>query len=886
MTNFFTFPIRHLRPCVVAWIATASFWPSPARLAAETPSESQDQAIEFFEKRIRPLLVKNCYECHGPKTQWAGLRLDSHAKILEGGESGPAIVAGKAELSELISRVSSDDPDIQMPPPGEGEPLTPAEIEALTQWIDQGAAWPASSDPASDTARAAQDHWAFQPIENPTPPAVQNEAWVRQPIDRFILRGLESQGLAPSAPADRRTLIRRATYDLTGLPPSPEEVEAFANDPSEDAYPRLIQRLLDSPAYGEQWGRHWLDVARYSDTKGYVYGREERFFVHSAIYRDWVVKAFNEDLPYDRFLLLQLAADQAAPEDPTAAAAMGYITLGRRFLGVLPDIIDDRIDVVTRGTMGLTVSCARCHDHKFDPIPTADYYSLYGVFQNSAEVTRPLTRSGDTEAPSEKSPFEIELAKRKKALADGIAAQRAEFSELARKRIDEYLAAQWELEKYPEQSFSQILAKADVLPSTVRRWQKYLEQAGKRGDPVFTPWTALAGLPSEQFAENAPAALAAVDLSTTATNPQVAAAFATLPSSVDDLVQRYTKIFREVDTRWQALVAEAQANELPLPTQLPDPTDEQLRQVLYGLDSPCVIPDLPVVNIEFDVDTGTCVALWQLQSAVDQWILQDPTAVPHAVILEDKATITPPKIFRRGDPTNFGAEVPLRFLEILSGPNRQPFAQGSGRYEMAQAIVSPENPLTARVWVNRVWGHHFGEGLVRTPSDFGTRAESPSHPELLDWLAYQFMEGGWSTKSVHRQIMLSATYQQSSRGADDQPAHLAAAEADPENRLLWRMTPRRLTFEELRDTYLTVSGDLDRKAGGKGVDLFASSADGFRRTLYTVVDREFLPSVLRDFDFANPDLHTPQRTETTIPQQALFVLNHRFVADRARSLAA
>lgn len=870
------------RRCLLAMTVCLLTFGGVASILAEEAAVGSPEAIEQFERTVRPILAERCQSCHGSKTEWASLRLDSRAKILEGGESGPAIVAGNASLSELISRVSSDDPDIRMPPPGEGDPLSAAEIQALTHWIDQGAAWPASVDPASDPMQAAQDHWAFQPISNPAPPAVQDEAWIRQPVDRFILRRLESQGLKPSPPADRRTLIRRATYDLTGLPPTPDQVAQFVADRSDDAYPQLIERLLASPAYGEKWGRHWLDVARYSDTKGYVYGREDRFFVHSAIYRDWVVKAFNDDMPYDRFLLLQMAADQAAPEDPTAAAAMGFITLGRRFLGVLPDIIDDRIDVVTRGTMGLTVSCARCHDHKFDPIPTADYYSLYGVFHNSAEVTRPLRPAEE----AAETPFEAELEKRKKALSDTMQATRAEFSDLARQRIDEYLAAQWELEKYPEQSFSQILSKADLLPSTVRRWQEYLDQAGQGGDPVFTPWTALAKLPREQFAAQAPAALAAVDLSAATTNPQVAEAFSTPPTSVEDLVQRYATLFRDVEARWQALLEEAKTQGSPLPTEMPDPADEQLRQVLYGLGSPCVIPDLPIVNIEFDVDTGTCVELWKLQSAVDQWILKDPTALPHAVILEDKPTITTPRIFRRGDPTNFGAEVPLRFLKLLSSPDREPFNEGSGRYEMAQAIVSPENPLTARVWVNRVWGHHFGEGLVRTPSDFGTRADAPSHPDLLDWLATQFIAAGWSTKSVHRQIMLSATYQQTSRGPEDQAAYTVAAEADPENRLLWRMNPRRLTFEELRDTYLAVSGDLDERAGGKGVELFASSAEGFRRTLYTIVDREYLPGVLRDFDFANPDLHTPQRSETTIPQQALFALNHRFVADRARSLAA
>lgn len=880
-------PIRPNYPSVPWWklglaFSAMLFIVQPA--SAENEAAPTPQEVEFFEAKIRPLLVENCHDCHGATTQWAGLRLDTRDGMQKGGDRGPVLVRGSADTSELIRRVFTEDESTRMPPPDSGKQLTSQQIQALRGWIDRGAVWPVSDEPTISTADAAKDHWAFQPIERPPLPQIGDAKWVQAPIDRFVLRKLEENGLRPSPPADRRTLIRRATYGLTGLPPTPEEVDAFVADPSPDAYAQLIDRLLASPAYGEQWGRHWLDVARYSDTKGYVYGREERFFVHSSIYRDWVVKAFNDDLPYDRFLLLQLAADQAAPEDPSAAAALGFITLGRRFLGVQPDIIDDRIDVVTRGTMGLTVACARCHDHKFDPIPTADYYSLYGVFQNCFEITVALPTQGKGESSSELTLFEVELHKRKTALSTKMAERRAEFSDLARERIDEYLMAQFELEKYPELAFSQILTKADLLPATVRRWQRYLNVAVKNDHPAFVPWAVLARVPEEEFAAEAAQALASVDLSPSKTNPKVAAAFATPPQSPRELVDRYVQLFQEVDQKWKQLSAKAKTENLPPPTQLSDPADEQLRQVLYEETSPCVVPDLPIVNIEFYFDTGTCVELWKLQSAVDQWILTNPTAVPHAVVLQDKKQVVNPRIFRRGNPENLGDEVSLRFLQVLSRPQQEPFSRGSGRYEMAQAIISPENPLTPRVWVNRVWAHHFGEGIVRTLSDFGTRAGPPSHPELLDWLAHEFVAQGWSTKDLHRHMMLSATYQQSSRGPAD--GYAAMAEIDPENRLLWRMNPHRLSFEELRDTYLAVAGDLDKRMGGKGSDLFNSSADGLRRTLYAVIDRQLLPSVFNAFDFANPDLHTPQRSETTTPQQGLFVLNHVFVADRARSLAA
>ncbi|WP_145342026.1 PSD1 and planctomycete cytochrome C domain-containing protein [Rosistilla ulvae] len=854
-------------------------------------AEESPEAIEFFENKIRPLLVENCQSCHGRTTQWGGLRLDSRQALLQGGDSGAAVVAGAAGESELIRRIVSDDEFEKMPPPDSEKQLTAAAIADLKHWIDNGAAWPESDAPHDDMATIAATHWAFQPLASPTPPTPQNGDWGQTPADAFILHSLEQQGLSPSPPADRRTLIRRATFDLTGLPPTAEQVQQFVDDDNANAYPLLIDRLLDSPAYGEQWGRHWLDVARYSDTKGYVYGREEKFFVHASHYRDWVIRAFNEDLPYDRFLLLQLAADQAAPDDPAAAAAMGFLTLGRRFLGVQPDIIDDRIDVVTRGTMGLTVSCARCHDHKFDPIPTADYYSLYGVFQNCAEHVVALPRPRSNDASTELSDFEVELKKRQDALETGLAAARTEFAQLARKRIGEYLQAQFELDKYPEQSFGQILNKKDLLPSTVRRWQKYLQQPERQSDPIFLIWHQLAQLPDDRFADLSQAALAQLSQAPTAINPRVAVAFATAPKSKRELADRYAKIFTDVDQQWHSLAEEATPNDAKQtaatpPTRLPDPADERLRQVLYDEASPCIIPNLPIINIEFDVDTSTCVALWKLQGAVDKWIISNPSAAPYAVVLKDRSSLVQPRIFRRGNPVNLGDEVPRQFLGVVAPSDRTPFQHGSGRLELAQAIASADNPLTARVWVNRVWAHHFGQGIVPTTSDFGTRAEPPSHPELLDWLTLGFIESGWSTKWLHRQIMLSSTYRQRSTGPDSPSEYAAADTADPKNRLLWRMNARRLRFEELRDAQLAAAGTLDMQRGGKADELFAAAPSGSRRTIYTMIDRQSLPSVLQVFDFANPDLHTPRRSETTVPQQALFGLNHPFVADRAREIAA
>jgi mono/diheme cytochrome c family protein len=841
---------------------------------AEQPAPPTAEQLEFFESKVRPLFSERCSECHGAEEQWAGLRLDSRQALIDGGESGPAIVSGKVDESRLIMAVRQTG-DLQMPPDGK---LDDVQIAALESWVAMGAPWPASELPPVDAkADAARTHWAFQPIATPEPPSVEHADWVRTPVDAFVLAKLEAAGLAPAPAADRRTLIRRVTFDLTGLPPTPAEVEAFVADPDPNAYAMLVERLLASPRYGEHWARLWLDVARYSDTKGYVYGREERFFVHAPAFRDWVVNAFNTDLPYDKFLLLQLAADQAAPEDRAALAAMGYVTLGRRFLGVAHDIIDDRIDVVARGMLGLTVGCARCHDHKFDPIPIEDYYSLYGVFHNTTERLAPIGESSAAEA--ERVAAQQELEKRQAALDDGMKASRAAADARARSRVAEYLLAQRELAKYPDEVFSQILAPSDLIPAFVHRWNQYLREAAQKNDAIFLPWRRFVALSDEKFAAQASAIsreLAA--MGDDALNPLVRQAFSEPPASIEEVAQRYAALFGEVVRQWQEQSALPQP-----PAALADAAAESLRQVMYGAHSPSVVPDEAIVTTEFFFDTATTVPMWQLQGEVDRWLIQTPAVAPHAVALVDREWIIEPRVFKRGSAANRGDEVPRRFLRVLAGPNRQPFTRGSGRLELAQAIIAPDNPLTARVWANRIWARRFGIGLVATPSDFGLRVEAPSHPELLDWLASQLIWSGWSTKHLHRQMVLSSAYQQLTAAADAAVAERASA-VDPQNRLLWRMNSRRLTFEEWRDSLLAASGELRQELGGRSQELFVETQPNFRRTLYGLVDRQFLTSAMRTFDFANPDLHTPARSETTVSQQALFGLNHPFIADRSRAL--
>jgi hypothetical protein len=860
-------------------------WPGTHAQAADEPS-----AAEFFETAVRPILVDVCGRCHGQQKQRGGLRVDSRDAILAGGENGPAISIRQPDKSRLIEAVRRKG-DLKMPP---DTPLTERQIAALTRWVELGAPWPANAKATTSNGSQETRHWAFQPVRDPKPPIVRDAAWARTPVDRFILARLESEGLTPSPAADQRTLIRRATYDLTGLPPTPEEVEAFLKDESPDAYTRLIDRLLASPAYGEQWGRHWLDLARYSDTKGYVYGREERTWIHAWAYRDWVVNAINQDVPYDRFVLLQLAADQVAAGDPSSQAAMGFLTLGRRFLGVTHDIIDDRIDVVTRGLLGLTVACARCHDHKFDPIPTADYYSLYGVFRSCAEREVPASTKAVDAA------FERGLQERQTKLRDGMATARANVAATARGRVAEYLMAQLELTKYPEEAFNQILPPDALVAATVRRWRDYLTQTAANHDPVFAAWHAFTRLPAAEFATRASGVSQELARSPASdVNPLVARMFAVPPRDMQDVALRYGQLFARLELQRAANRVQATLVRLSGYMQSPfgvatdpvrsteaslDPAAEAVLRVLYGANSPCEVPDEPIVNTEQYFPFHYILSLWALQLDVDKWLVTSPAAPPYATVLVDRPTPTNARILRRGNPASLGVEVPRQFLRVVAGPDRQPFQKGSGRLELARAIIDANNPLTARVMVNRVWQHHFGAGLVRTSSDFGTRAEPPSHPELLDWLAHRFVIDGWSLKALHRQLMLSAAYQQSSTGPTDQARLDRARVRDPENHWLWRANVHRLSFEELHDSLFAANGELDRRAGGKATDLLAPPFSP-RRAVYGLIDRQFFPSLLRVFDVANPDLHVSQRSETTVPQQALFFLNHPLPLGRAKSLA-
>jgi cytochrome c553 len=832
-------------------------------------------AIEQFERSVRPVLVQHCYRCHGPNVQQGGVRLDRRAGLLGTNAAGrPLIVPGQPKESLLFHAVMQQGP-IKMPPDGL---LSKSALDAISAWIQAGAVYP---EPPTAGNRPKPVHWAFRAPVRPALPKVRTPAWIRTPVDAFVLSRLENAGLKASPRADPRTLVRRVTYDLIGLPPTADEVDAFAADPSQAAYERLVDRLLASPRYGERWGRHWLDVARYADTKDGVlmYG-DARVRPFAYTYRDYVIRAFNEDTPYDQFIREQLAGDQIQPAvQPWRLAAMGFLTLGRMFDNNPHDVIDDRIDTTSRGFLGITVSCARCHDHKFDPIPTADYYSLYGVFASS-EAPLDLPRVEEPSSDPAAQQFEEGAAEQRKQIQAFRDREYRTQSETARKRVGDYLA--WVATHPPDPLETAIfflsLAPDDLRPQIVARWRRFLEKRAVESDPVFGLWHDLMQRPEAEFATASATALPAwmrrpPGESAGQANPRLREVLARTPIGT-----------REALARAYGVALSNAADEV-LAGRGADPAARQLADCVLGPDSP---PFFPKTHTWHYMSRTEKDQFGKLLGDLDRLAVAAPKAAGRAMVLFDAEEIQEPRIFLRGNPATPGEAVPRRFLQVLSPAARRPFRHGSGRLDLAREIASSSNALTARVLVNRAWMHHFGEPLVATPSDFGVRCGLPTHPELLDWLATTFTRPaapvdpfgcGWSLKRLHRLMVLSATYQQASTDRPDMH------ERDPENRLLWRAARRRLDFEQMRDGMLFVSGRLDTTTGGRPVDV-AGDPTNSRRSVYGLVDRQSLPGVFRAFDFAVPDQSVERRPQTTVPQQALFGLNSPFVLQQARALAS
>jgi len=846
--------------------------------AAITPEQEK-----FFETHIRPVLVDQCISCHGPDKTKGKLRLDSRAGFTKGGESGAVFEAGNPDASLMIDLIRYTN-EVRMPPK---KKLPDATVKLFEEWVKMGAPWPEDAKaqalpvtPASGERKvdafeeARRTLWSLQPVTRPTPPTVKSNEAVANDVDRFIIAKLEAQGIAPSPRADRRTLIRRVTFDLIGLPPTFAEVEAFAIDKDADAWEKVIDRLLASPHYGERWGRHWLDVARYADTKGYAFTQDRRY-PYSYTYRDYVIRAFNSDKPFDRFILEQIAADKLdLGADKRDLAAMGFLTVGRRFNFNIHDIIDDRIDVVTRGFMGMTVVCARCHDHKYDAIPTADYYSLYGVFRSSVEPDNLPLIAEPTPSPQTQA-FEAELAKRKQVVADHLESVRKNIEKEMRERSGEYLI--YIAKTLPNHTTGPVPAqgsRGELREKAARRWAAYIEK--QTPDAVWSMWKTLAAAKKENFAAAAAEAIGKAEAQAKDETPAVNAKLlealkSAKPQAIEQVAQVYGTLLEGVEKAWQ----ESQEKGAGVPPKaLANADDEQLRQVLYTDGSPAVISaedGKQLINrAERDKERELSRKIEELQAS-------HPGAPARAMVMNDGGMYDP-YIFLRGQEGRRGERVPRRFLQVLSHVDgNQPFTQGSGRLELAQAIASRKNPLTARVYVNRVWQQHFGDGFTRDASDFGVRSDVPVHTELLDHLAANFMENGWSVKKLHKVILLSRSYQQASDGRTD------AAAVDPENRFFWKMNRRRLELEPMRDALLAVAGRLDATIGGRGVNLF-SQPFTTRRTVYGTIDRQDLPSTFRVFDLATPDASASSRPNTTVPQQALYMLNHPFIVEQAAKL--
>ena len=671
--------------------------------------------VEFFERSIRPVLAERCVECHGKVRAESGLRLDTRADALKGGEMGIVVDLKNPSSSKLLVAVRHAGAAEKIRDmPKNGPKLADDEIAALQRWIELGLPWGAEAAPVL-SKKDPLNHWSLKPLR--VDQAVPEGA---HPIDFFVQANLQKKRLTQAPRTDSRTLVRRVYFVLTGLPPTKEELDAWSQEPLE----KLIDHLVLSPHYGERWARHWMDVARYSDVRGYTAGGKERRFVYAYAYRDWLIRAFNADLPYDQFVKLQLAAEQIVKGDNRAdLAAMGFLTLtddaARREI-----MIDDQIDATFRGLMGLTVSCARCHDHKFDPIPTKDYYSLYGIFDNSvAPPEAPLLKT-PPDSPEYRK-YVADLAEKEKAIDDFLEPRLAE------------LAVQF--------------------PDLANR-----------------------------------------------------------PIQLEDKMER----------------------------------DEKNK-------------------------------LRDLRTKRDKFVADSPHAPDRALILQDREKPGTARVFIRGNPGNRGEQVKAHFLTAVAGDEAPVFTKGSGRLELANAIVDTKNPLTARVMVNRVWMHHFGQGLVRTPSDFGIQGQTPDQPELLDWMADWFMRNGWSVKKLHRLILTSATWQQSSVHPKQSKQELV----DSENRLLWRANIRRVDFETMRDSLLAVSGQLNPRLFGRSVEIHEEPFPP-RRTLYAYIDRQNLPQVFSTFDFASPQAHVAQRSYTTVSTQALFTLNSPFLLEQSKHIAA
>lgn len=860
-------------------------------LLAWTVRPQNQTKEDFFESKVRPILATECFSCH-TESQMGGLRLDSREALLKGGKSGPAIVPGDPDKSLLVIAMRQTGA-LKMP---KGGKLPQAQIDAIAEWVKAGAVWPSVNAPVPvakgemkiDPARRA--FWSFQPLRVVPAPAPKDTRWAKTEIDRYILARLEKEGLVPVASADRRTLIRRATLDLTGLPPTAEEIEAFEKDKAADAFAKVIDRLLASPQYGERWGRMWLDVARYGEDDYRSLdpmGRGLAPYPHAYLYRDWVVKSFNDDLPYDQFVRAQLAGDLMDEKNRVRTLpALGFLGQGPWYYDngavevTRADERHDRIDVVSRGFLGLTVGCARCHDHKYDPIPTKDYYAMAGVFASTTYKEYPQVPQSVVD---EFTAQEKKLKAKQRMMGEFMQTEGKQLSESLVLQASKYMQAVWSVKGEQKTDLNDAIERNKLDYELMQRWMRFLERP-PRHYPFLKDWQALMA----RGGGTAPEA------------KKLADDFQTL--LLDILAER--KALNEENEIILAKANPTTKKKEPLfkPNQfvtnddfcpncgvevksLPvDRTNLWVDVFMRDLDE----PDLPgagnrfrpgLLNftgwgLERQLSAERRAYLVALREDIMNFQKSMPAQYPyvHGVGEHEKPVDLPVSL--RGSPTSLGDIVPRGFLSVLSKEDRLCFSQGSGRLELANEIL--RQPLAMRVIVNRIWKGHFGTGIVDTPSNFGFNGERPLHPELLEYLADFFVKNGLSIKKLHREIMLSAVYQLSSDFVQ------ANHDKDSGNRLYWRTNRRRMDAEQIRDALLAASGALEKKLGGPSEVLTPQST---RRTLYAKVSRYKLDDYLQLFDFPSPSISAEQRFTTNVPLQRLFFMNSDFVQQQAELLA-
>jgi hypothetical protein len=822
------------------------------------------EQTDFFEKKIRPIFAQNCQMCHNGKAKMAGIDLSTGAGL---------------PVDRLLRAVGYED-SIKMPPAGK---LKPEEIRDLADWVKIGAPWPGAQQQQQVVAwpglgaqftEEQKKFWAFQPVKKVSPPDTKDLEWIHTQIDRFILAKLEDKGLGPAPRADKLALLRRATFDLTGLPPTRAEIDAFLADSSPQAYEKVVDRLLASPRYGERWGRHWLDVARYADSTG---NDEDHRYPYAWRYRDYVIDSFNQDLPYNQFVREQVAGDLLPSPDGVnrrGIVATGFLALGAKAVAqqdkkkMIYDIYDEQVDVVSKAFLGLTMACARCHNHKFDPIYTKDYYSMVAMFANTRDFV-------DRESHVSRLLYVPLVPKEQyakyQAQQDRIEAVKLDMEDAGNQDIERYIHGQSvHLAEYMlaarrvyqgGERLEGVAAAGHLHVSLLRNWVKYLKEGGKSHSQLGD-W----------------------DRASEATQLAVA--------------QSYQKRFTTNLADWEAAVAEWRTKIKTSTPAPPKPEFDAVKdpffyEVLFDRGPFDLNSDERKKEREKLIAPATQRKIAGLRKELAQLKAQAMPEPDMACAVEESKEPVDQKVFLRGDYNNPGEDAPKAFPTILAKPDQQSAIHTtSGRLELADWLTRPDNPLPARVIVNRIWQWHFGEGLVRTPDNFGKMGDRPSHPELLDYLAQKFIESGWSIKAMNRLIMLSSAYQTAS-DADEK-----TAEADPENRLLAHFNRQRLDVEEIRDGLLAIGGTLDLTMGGtlqKGFGTDGENSAGrlsldplkvTRRTVYLPLRRANLPTLLNLFDFGDATTVNGKRTQTNVAPQTLFMMNSEFGFEHARRVAA